>query len=235
VTFQTVMNQTQGPGVAGDFASTNPRHSAISVPGGFVAGANGLTVGLFAWADSTTGTILSNSGSGLPTCFVHRDMQAMIPMYLGEYGMTISAGMGVGDQFDGGDFFCKNSGSTSTTIGMKAYANYANGTVSFAASGSPPAGASVTGSITGTTLTVTAVSSGTLAVGQPISGSGVTAGTTITALGTGTGGIGTYTVSASQTVTSEALTTTSAVETKWYCATINAAGETVIITSNPPG
>jgi hypothetical protein len=56
-------------------------------------------------------------------------------------------------------------------------------------------------------LTVSAVASGSpLSVGQVIAGAGVTAGTTITALGTGTGGVGTYTVSASQTVSSEAMT-----------------------------
>ena len=66
--------------------------------------------------------------------------------------------------------------------------------------------ASFTGSISTTTLTVTAVGSGALAVGQLITGSGVTVPTTITALGTGTGGTGTYTVSASQTVGSEAMT-----------------------------
>ncbi|MER8478448.1 hypothetical protein [Mesorhizobium sp. M1163] len=63
-------------------------------------------------------------------------------------------------------------------------------------------GGIVTGSIAGTTLTVSAVAAGVIAVGQQISGSGVTAGTTITALGTGSGGTGTYTVSASQTVSS---------------------------------
>lgn len=63
-----------------------------------------------------------------------------------------------------------------------------------------------TGNISGTTLTVSALSSGYLAVGQVIVGSGVTSGTTITVLGTGTGGTGTYTVSASQTVGSEAMT-----------------------------
>ena len=41
-----------------------------------------------------------------------------------------------------------------------------------------------------------------------ISGTGVTAGTTITALGTGSGGVGTYTVSASQTVSSTTITST---------------------------
>ena len=64
------------------------------------------------------------------------------------------------------------------------------------------AGAVVTASISGTTMTVTAVSSGVLSTGNILTGTGVTAGTTITALGTGTGGNGTYTVSASQTVSS---------------------------------
>jgi hypothetical protein len=65
-----------------------------------------------------------------------------------------------------------------------------------------------TASITGTIMTVTAVSSGTLSVGDFVSGDGVTAGTKITALGTGAGGVGTYTVSASQTVASTAITGT---------------------------
>jgi len=60
----------------------------------------------------------------------------------------------------------------------------------------------VTGAISGTTLTVSAVTSGALQIGQTIEGTGVTNGTIITAFGTGSGGVGTYTVSASQTVTS---------------------------------
>lgn len=60
----------------------------------------------------------------------------------------------------------------------------------------------VTGAISGTTLTVSAVTSGTLKIGQTIEGSGVTDGTIIKAFGTGSGGVGTYTVSASQTVSS---------------------------------
>lgn len=69
------------------------------------------------------------------------------------------------------------------------------------------AGAAFTAAIAATTMTVSAVSSGTLAVGQLVDGSGTTAGTYITALGSGTGGTGTYTVNASQTVGSEAMTT----------------------------
>ena len=63
-----------------------------------------------------------------------------------------------------------------------------------------------TGSISGTTLTVTAVSQGQLFTGQVFSGSGVTNGTLITAFGTGTGGVGTYTVSISQTASSTTMT-----------------------------
>lgn len=55
-----------------------------------------------------------------------------------------------------------------------------------------------TGSIAGTTLTVDTATSGLLGVGSIVAGSGITAGTTITTLGTGTGGVGTYTVSPSQ-------------------------------------
>jgi Pectate lyase superfamily protein len=64
---------------------------------------------------------------------------------------------------------------------------------------------SFTGSISGTTLTVTSVTFGTFSVNQVITGSGVTSGTTISSFGTGTGGVGTYTVSASQTVGSESM------------------------------
>jgi type IV pilus assembly protein PilY1 len=71
-------------------------------------------------------------------------------------------------------------------------------------------GATFTGSISGTTLTVTAVSSGTILVGQSLSsnasGTDVSSNTRISSLGTGTGGIGTYTLSKSQTVTSRTIT-----------------------------
>jgi hypothetical protein len=67
-------------------------------------------------------------------------------------------------------------------------------------------GALFAGSISTTTLTVTGSPTGVIQVGMLISGAGVTAGTTITALGTGIGGTGTYTVSASQTVSSTTIT-----------------------------
>jgi hypothetical protein len=79
--------------------------------------------------------------------------------------------------------------------------------------------ASFTASISGTTMTVSAVASGTVLVGATITGTGVTAGTRIVSAGTGTGGTGTYTVSASQTVSSTTITGSSPVR-----VTANIAG-----------
>jgi hypothetical protein len=75
---------------------------------------------------------------------------------------------------------------------------------------SNPSAATFTGSITGTTLTVTSVLTGTIAVGQAIFGQGMAQNTVITALGTGTGGVGTYTVSDSQSVASTTINSNSA-------------------------
>ncbi len=68
---------------------------------------------------------------------------------------------------------------------------------------SSPSAAVFTGSISGTTLTVTAITNGTITANQALFGVGVTQETVITALGTGTGGVGTYTINLSQTVSSE--------------------------------
>lgn len=68
---------------------------------------------------------------------------------------------------------------------------------------SSPSSAVFTGSISGTTLTVTAVTNGTIGINQGLFGVGVSQATVITALGTGTGGVGTYTLNISQTITSE--------------------------------
>ena len=139
--FQTSMQVVQSPGIPGDFASVNPRHSALSVAGGYVAGPSGVTIGLFCWADTATGTILANTGTGLPTGFLHRNEEALITLYPGEFGMTVPAGFGIGDLFDTGDFWVKNAGAGAVVVGMKAFANTTNGTISFAAMGATVAGA----------------------------------------------------------------------------------------------
>ncbi len=68
---------------------------------------------------------------------------------------------------------------------------------------SSPSAAVFTGSISGTTLTVTAITNGTIGVDQALFGVNIAQETIITALGTGTGGVGTYTVNISQTISSE--------------------------------
>jgi hypothetical protein len=55
-----------------------------------------------------------------------------------------------------------------------------------------------TASWSATTLTVSAVTTGAITVGQRISATGITSGTFVSAFLTGTGGVGTYTLSASQ-------------------------------------
>jgi hypothetical protein len=73
------------------------------------------------------------------------------------------------------------------------------------------AGSTLTGSISGTTLTITATSAGSPGIGQVISVTGVTAGTTITAIGTydAVTGTGTFTVTPSQTAASTTIKTVS--------------------------
>ena len=77
----------------------------------------------------------------------------------------------------------------------------ANSAVAAAATGA------LSGSISGTVFTDTTHGTGTFAVGQLLSGTGVVAGTYIVSAGTGTGANngGTYTVSQTQTVTSQTI------------------------------
>ena len=96
---------------------------------------------------------------------------------------------------------------------------------------SSPSSAVFTGSISGTTLTVTAITNGTIAAGQSLFGVGVTAETVITALGSGSGGIGTYTINLSQTVTSRQMNST-AVAAK---VTGSISGTTLTVTAVTSG
>lgn len=100
-----------------------------------------------------------------------------------------------------------NSQTTEHPIGggqTPAYLGGPGGSIGFF---QDPFGASFVASISGTTMAVTQMGSGTISVGQLVVGSGVLANTIVTALGTGTGGVGTYTVSVSQTVAQSSLGT----------------------------
>ena len=67
---------------------------------------------------------------------------------------------------------------------------------------SNPSNAEFIGYISGTTLYVTLMKSGTVTANQQILCDGILPETVITALGTGTGGVGTYTINRSQTISS---------------------------------
>lgn len=223
--FPRQVNVLAAPAVLGDFCDANPRATVDASAGAFVAGPNGASVGLFGWADPTN-TFVSNFGVGAPTGFIRRDQQAIITQYLADDTLVMSSGFPI-TLFNAGGFWVVNAGSTTTAIGQAAYANNSNGSISFGTAGSPPTAASVTGaiaanttsagsialnsvtgSISGTTLTVSAVGTGALAPGQTLSGGTSSTGyidpaTTIVSQLTGTtGSTGTYQVSVSQNVTS---------------------------------
>lgn len=222
--FQTAVNVQPAPAVAGDFCDTNPRFSVDAGPGGLVAGALGVYVGRFAWWDAerldgdNAPAVVNNFGTGPVTGFVHREQQGLITDYLAEASMKVPPGFGL-TLMSGGGFWVKNDGAALAQIGMKAYATFEDGTVTFAATGAPNTSGSVTGTIAATTnaftasiannvLDVTAVADGTLEVGTIIAGAGVAAGSQIVAQLTGDpGGIGTYALSIpEQVVASEAMT-----------------------------
>src|SRR5579859_1818163 len=91
--FQTQVNIQPAPAVAGDFASANPRASVLAGPGALVAGSSGLTVGLFAWIDSTNSqSIANNFGTGPVAGFVHRGSNtALITTFLAKSSNFVPA------------------------------------------------------------------------------------------------------------------------------------------------
>lgn len=224
--FQGQVYPQQAPAVVGDFCSKNPRASVLAGPGGLIAGPSGISVGLFAWLDSTYidangGALRANNyGSGPVGGFVHREQQGLITTYLAAYGMLVPAGMPV-TLMSAGDFWAYNSGSAQAVPGNVAYANYLTGKVTFAATGAATTAsattstiaagtaATFTGSINGSVLTASAVSN-TIYPGAVLSGGTVATGTVVTDQISGTaGGAGTYSVSIpEQTVASASLTAT---------------------------
>ena len=173
-----------------------------------MAGALGVYIGRFGWTSppvdpNGNNSIVNSFGGGIVDGFVENIVQGLNPTYLSYAGMLIQPGFGV-TLMTAGDYWVVNDGATEALPGMKAYANFSNGKVSFAATGTPLQNAaftgsiaaetySVTGSIAGNVLTVTAVGSGTVYPGTPITGSGIATGTIVGAqIGGTTGGVGTY-------------------------------------------
>jgi hypothetical protein len=234
MSFQTAVYSRQAPGLAGDFASDNPRDFYPAGPGGLVAGASGVTIGNFAWVSpshidwDSGGTDLNSFGTGPVSGIVHRQQVGQITTFLAEAGLVIPAG-NIVSLLTGGDVWLKNSAATLAQSGMKAYAAFLTGAVTFGWTGAPTASASATtasiaagtaatsalSTISGNVLTTGASVSNTIYPGAIVTGGTVASGTYIVSQLSGvTGGAGTYAVSIpEQTVTSATLTFTPSVYT----------------------
>jgi hypothetical protein len=219
--FQTRVNLYNPLGVEGDFASANPRATALTPDGGaFVAGPGGVTVGKFAWVAPDGRTVNSFGESGVaPSGFIHRDQQGLLTQYLQAAGMLIPPGFPV-TLMVAGDFLAKNAGTSSSTVGEAIYALYADGSV-LPGVGSLPAvpsaitatlGSTNTGSL-GATFTasahagdntridVTAVT-GLISIGDTVGNvTGIAGNQTVISQDSGgtTGGAGTYVLSGTNT------------------------------------
>lgn len=229
--YQTTVNTQPAIGIAGDFASTNPRYTALFGAGGAVAGVGGVTIGLFCWAippvdaDGAAAQI-NNFGAGVPLGIVAREQQGLFTTYLQDAGMLIPQGFEI-TPFTVADLLVVNSGASPATPGMLAYANFATGAVTFGAASSPTAGGTSTAStiaaetfsttavVLNDLMTVSAVGSGTIQPGSVIAGTGVISGTTVVSQvtpllsGEALGGVGRYLLSSPQpAITSEAITGT---------------------------
>ena len=221
--FQKQVNSQPAPAVEGDFCSTNPRYSVNAGPGGIVAGSS-LIVGRAAWVspplDGDNFPAVANSfGAGNITGILHREQQALFTAYLQETSMQVPAGFNV-TLMASADLWVKNNGSTNAQVKQKAYANFADGKFSFAATGAASAGAtstgtiaaetgSWTGSIAGNIMTVAGAVTGLVVPGGILSGTNVITGTQVLSQISGTAnGDGTYYVSTYGTVAATTISET---------------------------
>ena len=139
--FQTSVNYTWPQGYPGAIASANPRRSVISPETGFRAGPSGLTIAAFAWVNQD-GLTVSNTGTGKPAGFVHRDQQGLTTQYLQSATMTIPSGFGI-TLSAGGDYWALSG--TTANRGDSVYASTTDGSVQTAPAGNAPQGTADTG------------------------------------------------------------------------------------------
>lgn len=131
MTFQRSLNRDLPRGVAGDFASTNPRNSILAGESALRT-AQPITVGQFAFADLATGLVAGTFAAGLVIGFVHRNNQAVVPLG-STASMVIPAGKDIA-LFSSGDFYCV--APANVTAGDAVYALDATGAVSAVATSS---------------------------------------------------------------------------------------------------
>lgn len=227
--IQTQVNAQQTPAIAGDWASGNPRAFVPAGQGGLVSGPAGVTVGRFTWLskaqldNDTAPAIVNNTGAGPVAGIVHRQQQGLNTVFLSDASMLVIPGTQLA-VCSAGDLWVKNDGATAALVGQKAYANVADGKVSFAATATPGtasatgsiaagAGANATGVINNNIFTAVSALTGTFVNGGVLTGTNVATGTRIVnqvlplLAGEALGGLGRYVVSIpNQTVASTVIT-----------------------------
>ena len=239
--FPSQVNSVQAPGVAGDFASANPRKTVLAGEGGLVAGQGvisgvtvpGCVVGRFGWTtyqsvdnDNAPAT-LNTFGTGLPAGLVSRKQVGLITQYLATAVQYLPRGFQI-SAWNDVDLWVTNAGAAEATVGMKAFASFADGSASFAATGATPGGGSgdassiapetansLTSTIVGDIFTAIGALTGNFYAGSILTGTNVATGTQIVAQvlplrsGEALNGLGRYEVSIpEQNVTSTTITGT---------------------------
>jgi hypothetical protein len=131
--FQASVKAQPAPALAGDFASSNPRSTAIAGPGQFVVPSGGLTVGNFVFINPADNTVHAAYVSGYEIGFVGRRQDGLITTFLAESTYALQAGFAL-TLFSGGDFWAKFA-VAAPTPGVAVYASTTDGTPQVASSG----------------------------------------------------------------------------------------------------
>lgn len=245
--FQTRVNRSVPPAVIGQYASMNPRATAIAGPGAFRSG-NGLkydgvtqnlaVIGSFAWGQGSFATSQKPAGASVGG-FVANELQTVIPfpnsgdpLYPNTVRLAVENGFAV-TLNSHGDFWTlpvapvNGIVSPEDEVYARAYDGaLTNDPVEFSATGVQTASS--------TTVTISAVTKGALVPGVALQGTGLGTAPVVVAQLTGTpGGAGTYTLNES-TGFASATVTVNAVDTlyKWKSATVADASFTGVIAAN---
>lgn len=143
--FATSVELYPAPAVQGDRANQNP---TIYTAHNFLTAAP-TTVGQFVWRDSTLPAVACNvTGSGAPLGIVERTHENAAEAFNFDASLAIPAKNNVSVIEKGQVWVVAD---TTVTVGMKAFATLADGTIQFAA-----AGATVTGAVETAWTAVTA-------------------------------------------------------------------------------
>ena len=192
---QTVPSSTAGYISNGNLLTISTVTSGLLGVGATLTGSNN-----FAYATSViTALGTGTNGTGTYTISPSQMFQnGVVTASINSSGVLNVTTINNGGISNGATFVISSLNYTGTLSYASTY-NAATGIGTYNASGPIILTSTLAGSILGTTLTITTITGAYLVLGSTITGTGVTS-CAITAFLTGTGGVGTYTVSVSQTV-----------------------------------